>query len=110
MAKISELPWLNGQNWYILTIDHGVNSRLSWSWSTFLTIDHGVNSRVSWSWSVDELEIYVITFVIEGMARNITKQLKTCNILLRENMLKLLSQADCLLANCGFFKYLRIKD
>ena len=22
------------------------------SWSTFLTIDHGVNSRVSWSWSV----------------------------------------------------------
>ena len=25
---------------------------MSWSWSTFLTIDHGVNSRVSWSWSV----------------------------------------------------------
>ena len=35
MAKIPELPWSNGRNW-----------------STFLTIDHGVNSRVSWSWSV----------------------------------------------------------
>ena len=23
-----------------------------WSWSNFLTIDHGSNSRVSWSWSV----------------------------------------------------------
>ena len=23
MNKISELPWLNGQNWSILTIDHG---------------------------------------------------------------------------------------
>ena len=24
MAKISELPWLNGQNWSTLTIDHGI--------------------------------------------------------------------------------------
>ena len=46
MAKISKLPWSNGQNWSILTIDlekipgfHGHGQ--------FLTIDHGVNSRVS---------------------------------------------------------------
>ena len=30
----------------------GQTPRCQWSWSNFLTIDHGPNSRVSWSWSV----------------------------------------------------------
>ena len=47
------LQWSNGRNWSILTIDHGQNQGcFGQSWSTFLTIDHGANSRVSWSWSV----------------------------------------------------------
>ena len=38
-----------------LILPMGNGFELLWrggSWSTFLTIDHGVNSRVSWSWSV----------------------------------------------------------
>ena len=50
MAKISKLPWSNGQNWSILTIDNGKN-RGSGVMVNFLTIDHGVNSSVTWSWS-----------------------------------------------------------
>ena len=36
----------------VLTNDHVADSRLSVAMVDFLTIDHGSNSRVSWSWSV----------------------------------------------------------
>ena len=36
----------------LVSFDHRTWAKSRVSWSTFLTIDHRVNSRVSWSWSV----------------------------------------------------------
>ena len=47
--KIAVVKW---SKMVILTIDHGQNEGCHGHGQHFLTIDHGVNSRVSWSWSV----------------------------------------------------------
>ena len=47
-----------GQNFWefvamVVFFDHWpLKNKKSWPWSCYLTIDHGANSRVSWSWSV----------------------------------------------------------
>ena len=41
--------WSTGTEKTFLTIDHGINLRMSVAMVKFLTIDHGANSRLSWS-------------------------------------------------------------
>ena len=48
-SRITVVKWSKLVN---LTIDHGQNRGCHGHGQLFLTIDHGVNSRVSWSWSV----------------------------------------------------------
>ena len=46
VAKISKLPWSNGQNWPFLTMNISKISKLLWSNGQnrlILTIDHGQN-------------------------------------------------------------------
>ena len=56
MAKISKLPWSNGQNWSILIIDHGQNRGCHGHGQKFLTMTMAKISKLPWSngqnWSI----------------------------------------------------------
>ena len=74
--------WITGVKWSkLVNFNHWLMAKSRVSWSTFLTIDHGVNSRVSWSWSVPYPLIIQVDLLIKissprprGGKRNLSGQ------------------------------------